>query len=241
MTLLVTQMLLMELGRSSVVCAIAAGAASASARIEVATSFIGASVRFTAPRSRWRRPARGTTTDPSATRRLRGEARSAAARMLGVGVLEREPALPELPLDVVDLDPHQVHRAHRVDEAAHALDLEDKIAGALLLLQVEAVLEARAAASHDGDAEAGTLQVFAVDRLLHHRDGPVAQAHRRRRLAGGGGLRREVLHALHRDPVLSESSEVVNITSCGSTANLPARVRLRAGATARRPPSGPAP
>jgi len=36
--------LLVELGRSSVVCAIAAGAASASARIVVVTSFIGASV-----------------------------------------------------------------------------------------------------------------------------------------------------------------------------------------------------
>jgi hypothetical protein len=37
--------LVVELGRSSVVCAIAAGAARASARIEVAASFIGASVR----------------------------------------------------------------------------------------------------------------------------------------------------------------------------------------------------
>src|SRR6476620_4739827 len=60
---------------------------------------------------------------------LRREARAAAARVLGVRVLEREARLAELPLDVVDLDAHQVHGRHRVDEAADALHLEDRVAG----------------------------------------------------------------------------------------------------------------
>src|SRR5690242_51582 len=80
---------------------------------------------------------------------LRREARPAAAGVLRVGVLEGEPALPELPLDVVDLDAHEVHRAHRVDEATDALHLEDEVAGALLLLEVQAVLEAGAPAADD--------------------------------------------------------------------------------------------
>ena len=55
------------LGRSSVVCAVTAGAASARARIELETSFICASVLgCNAPRTRWRRLARGTTHGPSA-------------------------------------------------------------------------------------------------------------------------------------------------------------------------------
>src|SRR6266852_5665950 len=119
---------------------------------------------------------------PPYRRRLRREARPAAASVLGVRVLEREPGLPELALYVVDLDAHQVHRAHRVDEAAHALHLEDEVAGALLLFKIQAVLEARAPAAYHGEAQAGTLQVLALDGLLHHHGGPVAQAHRRRRL-----------------------------------------------------------
>src|SRR5690242_3801267 len=94
---------------------------------------------------------------------LRGEAGPAAARMLGVRVLEREPALAELAFDVVDLDAEQVHRAHRVDEALHAGNLEDQVAGALVLLDVEAVLEPRAASADHRDAEAGALEVLALD------------------------------------------------------------------------------
>ena len=81
------------------------------------------------------------------------EARPAPARVLGVRVLEAEPALPELPLDVVDLHAEQIHRAHRVDEALHALDLEHHVAGALVLFDVQAVLEARAASADHGDAQ----------------------------------------------------------------------------------------
>jgi len=55
------------LGRSSVVCAVTAGAASARARIEVAASFIGASILgVNAHRTWWRRLAGGTTHGPSA-------------------------------------------------------------------------------------------------------------------------------------------------------------------------------
>jgi hypothetical protein len=55
------------LGRSSVVCAVTAGAASARARIEVAASFICASVLgVNAPQTWWRRLAGGTTHGPSA-------------------------------------------------------------------------------------------------------------------------------------------------------------------------------
>src|SRR3954464_10562286 len=92
---------------------------------------------------------------------LGGERRAAAARVLGVRVLEAEPALPELALDVVDFHAEQVHRAHRVDEAAEAADLEHRVPRALVLLDVQAVLEAGAPAADDGDAEAGTLQALA--------------------------------------------------------------------------------
>src|SRR5438105_3680272 len=54
--------------------------------------------------------------------------------MLRVRVLEAEPALAELSLDVVDLHAEQVHRAHRVDEALDAVDLEHHVAGSHVLL-----------------------------------------------------------------------------------------------------------
>src|SRR5205814_3178038 len=104
----------------------------------------------------------GRNTAPRSSR----ETRAAPAGVLGVRVLEREPALAELTFDVVDLDAHQVHRAHRIDEAADALHVENEIAGTLVLLEIEAVLEARAAAADDGDAQSGALQVFALDRFL---------------------------------------------------------------------------
>src|SRR3954462_8514960 len=97
---------------------------------------------------------------------LGGERRAAAARVLGVRVLEAEPALPALALDVIDLHAQQVHGGHRVDEALHALDLEAPVAGALVLLDVEAVLEARAPTSNHRHAQAGTHQVLALDGLL---------------------------------------------------------------------------
>src|SRR5207244_11180481 len=106
----------------------------------------------------------------------RREARAATTRVLGVRVLEGEPALAELALDVVDLDAEQIHRAHRIDEALHAAGLEDHVAGALVLLDVEAVLEARAAAADHGNAQAGALQILALDGLFHHRGRPVGQA-----------------------------------------------------------------
>src|SRR5204863_7581344 len=120
------------------------------------------------------------------------EARPAPASMLGVRVLEAEPALPELAFDVVDLDSEQVHRAHRVDEALHSLDLEDHVAGPLVLLDVQAVLEARASAADDGDAQAGALQALALDGLPDHGDSLVRQ------LDGGGrfGLRLGVIAGL---------------------------------------------
>src|SRR5260221_2176197 len=70
------------------------------------------------------------------------EARAAAAGALRVRVLEGEPALAELAVDVVDLDAHQVHRAHRIDEALHAVGLADEVAWELFLVAVDAVLEA---------------------------------------------------------------------------------------------------
>src|SRR2546425_10114468 len=88
--------------------------------------------------------------------------------MLRVRVLEAEPALAELSLDVVDLHAEQVHRAHRVDEALDALDLEHHVAGTLVLFDVQAVLEPGAPAADDGDAQAGALQALALDGLLDH-------------------------------------------------------------------------
>src|SRR2546430_12424590 len=52
------------------------------------------------------------------------------------------------------------------------------------------VLEARAPAADDGDAQARTLQVLALDGLPHHRGSPVGEAHRRGRVAARGGDRK---------------------------------------------------
>src|SRR3954471_16401892 len=140
------------------------------------------------PRSTKSRPlGTGSSKKPSRCE-LRREGRPAAAGVLRVRVLEREPALPELAFDVVDFDAEEVHRAHRIDEAPHALHLEDHVAGAFVLLEIEAVLETGAAASHYGDTQPGSLQVLALDRFLHHRGGLVGEAHRRRGLGGGGLL-----------------------------------------------------
>src|SRR2546428_12645102 len=126
---------------------------------------------------------------------LRAEARPTAAGMLRVRVLEAEPALAELSLDVVDLHAEQVHRAHRVDEALDALDLEHHVAGPLVLFDVQAVLEPGAPAADDGDAQAGALQALALDGLLDHGGGLVGQLDGCRGL--GLGLRRRI-HVLGR-------------------------------------------
>src|SRR5471030_1827525 len=102
-----------------------------------------------------------------------GEAGATTASVLGVRVLEREAALPELALDIVDFNARQVHGAHRVDEALHAFDVEHKVARALVLLDVEAVLEAAAAAANHCHAQAAASQALALDGLFDHRGGLV--------------------------------------------------------------------
>src|SRR5215208_2116224 len=86
--------------------------------------------------------------------RLRRERGAAAAAARRVRVLEGEARAHDV-RHVVYLDAVQVLHAEHVDEHADAVRLDDVVVGARLLLDVEAVLEARAAARHHADAEAG--------------------------------------------------------------------------------------
>src|SRR5512139_2407428 len=77
-----------------------------------------------------------------------GEGRSAAASSLGVRVADHELRALEV-LAVVDLRAAQVLEAHRVHQQAHAAILDAGVALFLVLVEREAVLEARAAAARD--------------------------------------------------------------------------------------------
>ena len=68
---------------------------------------------------------------------LRGKRRAAAATAGGVRILERKTGT-HYAGHVVDLDAVQVLRAEHVNEHAHALPVEDEIAFARLLFNVEA-------------------------------------------------------------------------------------------------------
>jgi len=56
-------------------------------------------------------------------------------------------------LGVVDLGAHQVLQAQRIDQQRHAIGLYGKVVLALLLIEFEAVLEARTATAVDVDAQ----------------------------------------------------------------------------------------
>src|SRR5690242_15569265 len=87
---------------------------------------------------------------------LGGERRAAAATASGVGILERK-ARTHHARHVVDLDAIQVLRAEHVNKHAHALFVEDEIAFTRLLFNIQTVLETRAAAGHDPNAQPRAL------------------------------------------------------------------------------------
>src|SRR5205807_3568410 len=120
------------------------------------------------------------------------EGRSAAAAASGVRVFEGEPGLLEVAL-VVQGHAVQVRRAEPVDETAHAGALDDDVVIGRLVLDAEAVLEARAPARQHADAEPGGLGGHL---LLRHEF-----AHLDRRLVGHGqGDGSGTLRRRHCDP-----------------------------------------
>src|SRR5881394_1918572 len=86
-----------------------------------------------------------------------GEGRPAAAAAGRVRVLEREAGLLEIAL-VVDHDAVQVLRAELVHEQPHPGARDDDIVRGGFGFDAEAVLEARAAARQDGDAQPDGLR-----------------------------------------------------------------------------------
>ena len=86
-----------------------------------------------------------------------GTAAAAAARC--VRVLERE-ARAHHGRDIVDLDAIEILPAERIDEQLDAVGLQDLVVVLSLVLDVEAVLEARAAARQNRNAQARELYGF---------------------------------------------------------------------------------
>src|SRR3712207_2353928 len=84
--------------------------------------------------------------------KLAGEGAAAAAAALDVRVVDGEAGAHEA-VDVVELAAHDVGDAHRVDGELDALGLEDLVVGGDLVVEVDVVLEAGAAAGPDADAE----------------------------------------------------------------------------------------
>src|SRR3989441_12512701 len=107
------------------------------------------------------------------------EGRSAAAAARGVGILEREPGLLEVAL-VVQRHAVQVLRAEPIHEAAHAGALDHDVVLERLLLDVQAVAEARASAREHADAESrrGGGNLLLRPQLAPFLGGPVRDGER---------------------------------------------------------------
>src|SRR5258706_5968169 len=88
---------------------------------------------------------------PTPLHLLYAERRAAAARRLDVRVLELEACTLET-LDVIDLGTDEVHQAHLVDDALHALDLELAI-DLGRHVEIEVVRESGAATTDDAKAK----------------------------------------------------------------------------------------
>src|SRR5512140_808334 len=96
---------------------------------------------------------------------LDGERRAAAARRLHVRIVELESGALQA-LDVIDLGPDQIHEAHLVDDALHALDLELAI-DLGRLVEVEVVREAGTPTTDDAQAQRhGVLDPFRLADLV---------------------------------------------------------------------------
>src|SRR5690606_40604702 len=96
-----------------------------------------------------------------------GERAAAAARARGVRVLEREPRAHHGG-DVVDLYAIQVLAAERIHEETEPVALDDVVILLGFVLDVQAVLEARAATGQHGHTQTGRLsRALLLHELLH--------------------------------------------------------------------------
>src|SRR5688500_15756381 len=102
---------------------------------------------------------------PAGTR-LGGEAAAAAAGRLRVRIADHELRAVQA-LAVIDLGAHQVLQAERVDQQGDAIGPYRDVVLALGFVELEAVLEARAAAALDVDAQLERGVAFLVDQLPH--------------------------------------------------------------------------
>src|SRR5579871_4452353 len=80
------------------------------------------------------------------------EAGAAAAARGGVRVLDLE-GLADQVIDEVDLGPADIGKGDRIDQNRGAVALDDEIVLRTRLVEVEAILEPRAAAAGDADAK----------------------------------------------------------------------------------------
>ena len=120
-------------------------------------------------------------------------AATAAAR--GIRIRERESRSHHAG-DVIDLDAIQVLAAEHIDKKSDALFIENEIALARILFNIQAVLKTRAAARHDADAKSGSLRKtlftginFLISATaLSVTCSVIAGAAVVRQLSGGGGL-----------------------------------------------------
>src|SRR5688500_2230419 len=88
-----------------------------------------------------------------------GERRAAPAGRLRVRVADHELRAMQA-LGVVDLGAHQVLQAQRIDQQGHAVGGDRQVVLALRFVELEAVLEARAAAALDVDAQLERVVAF---------------------------------------------------------------------------------
>src|SRR5690606_24601518 len=121
--------------------------------------------------------------------RLDGEAASAAAGRLGVGVADSELRAVQA-FNVVDRRAHQVLQAQRVHQQDDAVGVDGQVVLALLFVELEAVLAARAAATLDVHAQLQRRVAFLGDQLadLGGRGGGEVERSLQRLVAGGGAV-----------------------------------------------------
>src|SRR6185436_11429521 len=80
------------------------------------------------------------------------EAGAAAAACGGVGVVDLE-SLADQVVDEIDLRAAEIGEGDRVDEDGSAVPLDDEVVRCPRLVEIEAILEAGAAAARHADAE----------------------------------------------------------------------------------------
>src|SRR5579872_5019219 len=117
--------------------------------------------RSTAARTSGRTEAAGRTLTKDSSG---GEGRAAAAGSRGVWVADHELS-PVQALAIIDLRAHEVLHAHGVDQELHPEVLDAGVAVLGLLVELEAVLQSRAAAALHEDAQHEVWIALAADQI----------------------------------------------------------------------------